>query len=136
MGPETFDFWVGEWDCASDTGPATNSLTKEYGGKVIFERFTLLEPRRWAGMSVSVYSERDGWRQTWVDEDGNYWAFVGRMVDGGPSFATEDRVDADQLYKRMVFSDIGPDSFNWRWESSPDGEDWKVNWNLVYTRRS
>ena len=48
-------------------------------------------------------------------------------------------VDADQVYKRMVFTDITDDSLHWRWESSPDGPVdgavWTVNWEIEYTRR-
>ena len=76
------------------------------------------------------------WRQTWVDDGGNYWHFVGGHVDGHPAFATPEPVDADQRYKRMVFSDITPDAFHWRWESSPDNAAWTVNWEIDYSRRS
>lgn len=133
----TFDFWIGEWDCAFEGGHAINTVTRELGGHVLVERFEADAPRRWSGTSMSVFSAHDGrWRQTWVDEGGSYWAFVGGLVDGDPSFATPDRVDADQVFKRMVFSDIADDSFHWRWESSPDGDDWTVNWKIQYSRRA
>lgn len=76
------------------------------------------------------------WRQTWVDESGNYWNFVGTRVDDDLSFATPGPVDAENVYRRMVFSDISPDSYHWRWESSPDGEAWTVNLEFDYTRRA
>jgi hypothetical protein len=132
-----FDFWLGEWDCEFEGGHAVNTVTREYDGNVIMERFRADSPRAWAGMSVSVRGSHDGvWRQTWVDEGGSYWQFVGTLVDGDKSFATTEPVDADQTYKRMVFSDISRDRFHWRWESSPDGEDWTVNWEIDYHRRS
>ena len=137
LDASSFDFWLGEWDCEFEGGHAVNSVTREHGGKVIVERFRLDTPRRFAGTSMSVFAEHDGsWRQTWVDDEGSYWAFVGGFVDDHPSFGTPVRVDADQLFKRMVFTDIGADSLQWRWESSPDGETWTVNWEIDYRRRA
>ncbi len=146
LGPDTFDFWLGEWDCEFEGGHARNSVTRGFDDKVIRESFTVDEPRDWSGMSVSVFSDVAGWRQTWVDESGNYWAFEGGLVDGHPSFGTPVPVDggielpdgsrSDALYKRMVFTDISTDGFSWRWESSPDRGAWTVNWEIRYSRRT
>ena len=100
-------------------GPAT-PVTRGYGDKVMQENFEVVEPQVWHGMSVSVFDDVVGWRQTWVDQSGSYWAFQGGLVDGNPSFGTPVPVDAEHLYKRMVFTDIQADRFHWRWESSPD----------------
>ncbi len=135
LGPDAFDFWLGEWDCSFDGGHAVNSVTREFGGAVIREDFMADQPRSWRGMSVSVHDETAGWRQTWVDESGNYWAFAGSLVEGDPSFGTTTPVDAENRYKRMVFSDITADGFAWRWESSPDRETWTVDWQIRYRRR-
>jgi hypothetical protein len=35
----------------------------------------------------------------------------------------------------MVFSDIKPDSLNWRWEISPDERSWTERMSAAYTRR-
>ncbi len=137
LGPDGFDFWLGHWDCAFDGGHATNTITRVLGGHVVEERFEVDTPRRWSGMSVSVFDpHRPRWHQTWVDEAGAYWHFVGGLVDGHPSFGTAEPVDADELYKRMVFTDITAEGFAWRWESSPDRETWTVNWEIAYTRRT
>ncbi len=136
MGPDTFDFWIGEWDCLTSAGSAVNTITREFDGKVIVERFHLYAPQEWSGMSFSIYNEHDGWRQTWVDQDSNYWAFHGILVDGHPCFATDGKVDVDQNYKRMVFFDIAPDTLNWRWEISPDGETWSERMTAAYTRKT
>jgi hypothetical protein len=136
LDANSFDFWIGEWDCTFEGGTATNTVAREYNGHVISERFDLFKPRSWSGMSVSVWSsDQDMWRQTWVDESGSYWNFAGTLVDGNPSFATPDRVDADQLYKRMIFTNITIDAFDWRWESSPDGVEWTEHWALAYWRQ-
>jgi hypothetical protein len=37
---------------------------------------------------------------------------------------------------RMVFTNIKPDSFDWRWEASTDGgKTWQVNWPIHYKRK-
>lgn len=137
LDANVFDFWIGEWSCAFAGGTATNAVTREFDGHVITERFTALTPDRWSGMSVSVYNPRlDLWRQTWVDTNGSYWHFVGSLVDGDPSFGTPEPVDGDRTFKRMVFSNITQDAFDWRWESSPDGVSWTQNWAIEYTRTS
>lgn len=136
LGPDGFDFWLGEWDCEFDGGHATNSITRELGGAVIRERFAVDAPQDFSGMSVSVFHQHsERWFQTWVDQNGAYWHFEGSLVDGHPSFGTPGPVDAENAYKRMVFTDISDDALQWRWESSPDGRMWTVNWEIAYKRR-
>jgi len=57
------------------------------------------------------------------------------LDDGSIVFRTPEAVDADRAFKRMVFSAIEPDGFDWRWESSPDAERWQERWAIRYTRR-
>jgi hypothetical protein len=137
MAAEDLDFWLGTWDCTWDGGSGRNTVTRELGGHVVVERFEALGDEPFDGLSVSVADPvTDGWRQTWVDSTGSYWAFAGgRRTDGTFVFGTPDRVDADQLYKRMIFSEITADGFEWRWETSPDRREWTVKWAITYRRR-
>ena len=136
MHADALDFWRGGWDCVWDGGSGTNTITRELGDQVVVERFEAIEPDRWSGMSVSVFDPAsESWRQTWVDSNGSYWHFVGTIVDGTLAFATPERVDADSTFKRMVFSDVTPDGFAWRWERSSDGADWEPRWAITYRRR-
>jgi hypothetical protein len=137
LGADAFDFWVGEWDCTCEGGHAINRVTREFEGKVVREDFAIDAPQVWNGTSMSVFHPKlHTWQQTWVDQGGAYWPFVGRLVDGDPAFATPTPVDDPPLYKRMVFSDVAADSFEWRWESSPDQETWTETWAISYARRS
>ena len=137
LGADAFDFWVGVWDCEFEGGHAVNTVSREFDGKVLREQFAMEVPQVFLGTSVSVFHPHlHMWQQTWVDQGGAYWHFVGELVDGNPAFATPAPVDEPSLYKRMVFSDISTDSFQWRWESSPDGETWTENWAISYSRRS
>ena len=107
MGPDALDFWLGTWTATWDGGGGTNTITRELADAVVVERFEAAPPEPWSGMSVSVHDPTsDRWRQTWVDSNGSYWHFVGTRTDEGTIFATPDRVDHDQTYKRMVFSDM------------------------------
>ena len=135
MGPDALDFWLGSWIATWEGGGGTNVVTRELADAVIVERFEVAPPDPWSGMSVSVHdptSER--WRQTWVDSNGSYWHFVGMRTGEGTIFATPEPVDADRLYKRMVFSDVTSDAFHWRWESSADGSTWVQRWAIDYRR--
>jgi hypothetical protein len=135
---DDLSFWLGSWDCTWDGGHGTNDVTLELDGHVIVERFRAVAPDPFDGMSVSV-PDRDGtgWRQTWVDSSGSYWHLVGgRQPDGTFVFGTPEPVDADLLYKRMVFSDITADTLAWRWEASPDAVTWQQRWAITYRRRA
>lgn len=126
MDAHALDFWLGEWHCAWDGGDGTNSISRELDDRVVVERFEARAPEAFRGMSLSVFDEDAGWRQTWVDSSGSYWSFVGStLVDGSVVFATREPVDAERLYKRMVFSNVAADGFDWRWEASSDGADWQ-----------
>src|SRR5436305_10609839 len=79
---DQFDFWLGTWDGTwereGEQGAAVNAITKEHNGRVVVERFTIASPEPFAGLSVSVYDERDAcWKQTWVDDSGAYLDFRG-----------------------------------------------------------
>jgi hypothetical protein len=130
------DFWLGRWEGTWEGGSAVNVVTRELDDRVVVERFEARPPERFTGTSLSVPDRLSGeWRQTWVDSTGSYWAFAGGPRDDGTFvLGTPDRVDEEQVYKRMVFADIAADSFSWRWESSPDGATWDLRWAISYRR--
>ena len=132
-----FDFWVGEWDCAWDGGTGRNSVTREHDGRVIVERFRANAPEPFEGTSLSVFTPGVGWRQTWVDDQGNYWAFDGGAQGDTMVLATTETEAGREVRKRMVFSDIALDSFTWAWQrSDDDGATWSTVWKIDYRRRA
>ena len=133
MDADALDFWLGTWACTWEGGHGTNTVTREFDGRVVQERFEAIEPEPFSGLSVSVH-DGDTWRQTWVDSSGSYWAFVGEQEGDTVIFETPVQVDADQVFKRMVFSNITADGFDWRWEFSPDRTSWEPRWELRYRR--
>ncbi len=134
-GPTALDFWLGDWGCSWEGGGGSNRVTKELGGHVVIERFGSLRPETWSGMSLSVFDERNRWRQTWVDSTGNCWAFRGSPHAEGFSFSVTEAEEDREIEKRMVFFDIEVDRFRWRWERSVDGgATWKRMWTIDYRR--
>lgn len=135
LGRDALDFWLGTWMCSWDGGHGLNRITKELEDCAIVERFESLAPERWSGMSVSAYDPLQGWRQTWVDSNDNYWAFEGDPHPEGVAFTAEDLEDGRTVLKRMVFFDRQRDAFRWRWERSTDGGARREPlWTIEYRR--
>ena len=143
VGPEfrTLDFWVGDWVAEDQQGKAigTNRITRdEYGDCVITEHFKMNDGTM-IGHSVSIY--RPGpkqWRQNWVDSQGSYFDLVGGPVTGADHiFVFETRRVAEtQPYQRMIWQDVKPDSFVWRWQNKAKaGDPWADSWVINYKRK-
>lgn len=142
-GPEyrALDFWVGDWVAEDAQGNAigTNRVTRnEYGDCVITEHFKMNDGSL-IGHSVSIY--RPGlkqWRQVWVDNQNGFFDLVGGPVSGGDHiFHFENkRVTETQPYQRMIWQDVKPDSFIWRWQRRAKAEDaWADSWVIHYKRK-
>jgi hypothetical protein len=137
------DFWLGTWDAryANDPGAppdGRNVITREYGGCVIQEQFDGGPAAQGLiGHSVSTFHRPMGkWRQTWVDNQGGYYALTGGPA--GDDFVLENmRPSNNAPYMRMLFEEITADSFTWRWQQSTDaGATWSDQWVIYYTRRT
>lgn len=140
LSPERqFDFWLGLWDVSwgedKDEG-GTNRVELLFDGKLVQENFDA-PSLNFRGMSLSVYDARgELWRQTWADNQGNYWTFTGHFQDGRMILSTEDIVDGQPVWLRMVFYNISADVIDWNWERSLDGgENWELRWHIHYRRK-
>ncbi len=135
---EQFDFWLGDWDVSwSDDQRGTNQVTRILNGHVIQEQFDGAPAIPFQGMSLSVYDPRgEQWRQTWVDNSGNYWHFSGGVVDKEMILSTDDVFEGRPVKLRMVFYNIERDELDWRWERSDDGgQTWDLQWQIHYRRK-
>jgi hypothetical protein len=139
------EFWVGDWDLtwpgekAGTIDHGTNSIHRVLGTCVVQENFSGGDAMHLRGMSVSLFDTRAGkWKQTWVDNEGEYLDFVGEFKDGQMILARDAvRPDGTKVVQRMVFKNIAPDEFDWSWESSKDGgKTWQVQWPIHYKRKS
>lgn len=135
-----FDFWLGTWDVRwgpNELDRGRNVVTRTFGGHVLEERFDGRPGIELQGTSVSVFDEHRGlWRQTWVDDTGNYFA-----LEGGPVGAefhllcrSHNASERAAVY-RMRFFEIADRSLTWSWERSLDGElSFDELWCIDYTR--
>ena len=139
-GANQFDFWLGEWDLTwADNGRGHNSISKILGDRVIREKFTTLQDDEvppFQGMSVSIYNEAENqWKQTWVDNQGNYLDFIGGFAHDKMMLIRDAVVDDKPIKQRMVWYNIQPDAFDWAWERSEDqGDTWQTLWLIHYVR--
>jgi len=137
------DFWVGDWVATFDNGDGTkgtgrNRITRdEYGDCVITEHFTT-DDGSMKGHSISMYvKQAGGWRQTWMDNQGGYFDLAGGPgLEPSAKFGLETiRQDEKMPFRRMIWQDVKPDSFTWRWQGKAKAADaWKDQWVIHYTR--
>ena len=133
-----FDFWLGEWDLSWEKdGTGTNSITSMYDGCVIQEQFDGQPRMDLKGMSLSLYDPKLGrWKQTWVDNGGNYFDLLGEFEDGVMTLVCEKEMEGKPILYRMVFNNIRKNDLDWNWErSDDDGENWELRWHIDYKRR-
>jgi hypothetical protein len=133
-----FDFWLGEWDCTWGDGErGSNSVQAIMGGFVVLEQFNGEPAMPLHGMSVSVYTPAlKQWRQTWVDDEGNYLDFAGEFQDGRMVLARTAVEEGEHVRQRMVWYNIVPDSLDWDWQRSEDaGASWQSLWTIHYRRK-
>ena len=143
-GPEfrQLDFWLGQWNVRWDASPGTpagsgtNSITRSHGGCVVQEDFVGgPSTGGLVGRSVSVYhAPAKRWRQTWVDNQGGYFALVGGP-EGDRFVLVSSRLRDGTPAQRMVFEAITENSLTWRWQTTQDaGASWADQWVIHYTR--
>jgi hypothetical protein len=133
------DFWLGSWDARWEASPGTpagtgsNQVTRTYDGCVTEERF---EGNPLEGHSVSTYFAQTGhWRQTWVDNQGGYIDLQDGPDGAGNFVLTTLPRPGSASASRMVFTDIAPNKFTWRWQATQDGKTWVDSWVIRYTRK-
>jgi len=145
-GPEShqLDFWLGSWDVRWDASPGqpagqgTNVVTRDFEGCVIHEHFDGGPTTgNLIGESWSMYhAPAQRWRQTWVDNQGGYFALVGGP-QGGKFLLLSNSLSDNTPGQRMLFEDITPNAFTWRWQRTADqGVTWTDSWVIHYTRRA
>ena len=132
-----------------DPGPdgstvtATNSITRDFGACVIREHFRL--PRgnpdgsEFVGGSYSIYDRpTSSWRQMWVDNAGGMFDLRGGPVSGqgqSSSWSISSRAGQERGERRMIWEDVHPDRFVWRWQRHEADGSWSDLWVLRYRRR-
>lgn len=134
-----FDFWVGNWTLYSaDTITGYNLIQKLMDGCALQENFES-KLTGYSGKSWSMYNPPlKIWQQTWIDNQGSFIYLTGKFENGMMTLTTEPRKlpnGKEQVY-RMLFHNIGKESFDWDWESTTDnGATWTSGWHIHYKRK-
>jgi len=137
------DFWLGDWELSWDagdgkTGQGHNLITKSpFGNCVVTENFDGTPDIPLKGLSVSTYSKPHKlWRQSWVDNNGSYFALYGGPNDDGTFSLEMERINDKGPYSRMIWKDITEDSLTWHWQGKKAAEDdWADQWVIFYSRK-
>jgi len=130
-----FDFWLGEWEVRTPDGKraGANTIRRTLGGCVLQENWRGAGGHN--GTSYNIYdASRRRWHQTWVDDDGLLLQLDGTFSDGRMTLAGET-VDSTgkQVKQRISWERLEGGKVRQRWESSPDGEAWKVEFEGIYS---
>lgn len=132
-----FDFWLGEWEVRTPDGAlaGTNSITLEYDGGVLHERYATA--RGYRGESLNIYEAARGvWHQTWVDSDGTLLLLEGGPRDGGMVLQGETaRPGSSPTRHRITWTPRADGAVRQLWESTDDAGAWRVAFDGTYARR-
>lgn len=142
MDSTAFDFWLGKWNAtwtsSGKTFHATNHITRKMNNHFIHESFEIIDGpmKGYKGESYSTLDKPSGqWKQTWIDNQGSYLDFTGKQEGDNRIFERSFTNKAGEAVRqRMVFRNIKPDTFDWDWQSSKNGGEWQMMWQLQYTR--
>lgn len=132
-----FDFWLGEWNVHTADGrlAGTNTITREYGGCVLHERY--VTGRGYEGESLNTYDAgRRLWHQTWVDTSGTLLVLEGGLR--GESMVLEGQVlgrDGVATRHRITWTPRADGSVRQHWESGDGDGNWTNVFDGVYTRK-
>jgi hypothetical protein len=131
-----FDFWLGTWEVHSREGVflGRNRVEAILAGTVIQEHWEGATGGRGTSLNAFV-PEKEVWRQTWVDDQGNFLDLEGgltgtRMILCGISSST-----AGPLSERIAWTPLADGRVLQLWEQSLDaGATWKMAFEGFYTR--
>jgi hypothetical protein len=130
-----FDFWLGEWDVHTPDGKraGANTIRRMLGGCVLQENWRGAGGH--SGTSYNIYdSSRQRWHQTWVDDEGLLLQLDGALTNGRMVLVGETVDSTGQRVKqRITWERLAGGKVRQLWESSLDGEAWKVEFEGIYS---
>jgi len=131
-----FDFWLGEWNVNTPDGKlaGVNSITSEYGGCVLHERYST--SRGFSGESLNVYDPaRKVWHQTWVDNSGTLLLIEGGLRGKDMVLEGEIRGADGVVTKHRITYTPNADGLRQHWETSGGDGKWATIFDGKYTRK-
>lgn len=135
---------VGEWRIEAPGQPLPAELATDarmsfewiLGGAFLLQRSSVPVPEAPDGHSVIGTDSGDGYTQHYFDSRGI--ARVYAMTFDGRDWSLERHApDFTPLpfHQRWLGSFSGDDAIHGRWETSPDGSDWELDFELAYFRK-
>ncbi len=136
-----FDFWIGEWEVGTASGPGPNaarsSIQNIVDGCVIFENW--MPPGGGDGKSFNFYDPNDGkWHQIWVASGAGVLDLAGTFAAktlryegavGGPT--------GTKTLQKLNFTELEDGRVHQHWEQSADeGKTWTVAFDGYYAKRN
>jgi len=142
--PRQFDFWVGSWECRTQSGQlsGTNKIEKILNDRVLQENWE--DAAGSHGKSFNIYDAVTGlWHQTWVDASGTLLQLDGGLADDGSMVMEGTRPGPNGTTVQHRITWIPMDGradggrVNQVWDSSTDGgESWTSVVDLIYSPRA
>jgi len=137
QGPRQFDFWVGSWECRTQTGQlaGTNTIEKILGDRVLQENWE--GSGGTSGKSFNIFDAATGrWHQTWVDDSGMLLQLDGGLTEDGSMVleGTRPGQGGSEVVHRVTWTPMEGGRVNQVWDSSADGgHAWTNQVDLVYS---
>lgn len=136
-----FDFWLGEWVVYNEQGQhaGDSRIERALDSCVIVENWTSM--RGGNGKSFNAYNPATRqWRQTWIDNTGQFTDFYGRYDSAGGFMrvtALPALENGKTVMHRMTFTPQNINLVRQHGEASEDnGTTWKTEFDLFYHRQS
>jgi hypothetical protein len=142
MGQHSLEPFVGEWQMdvpgltlPPEAGVARTTFEWALGGAFLLQRSSIPLPAAPDSLSV-IAPDGDGYTQHYFDSRGVVRVYA-MSVDGREWRLERHTPDFSPLpfHQRWIgiFSNDG-DTIHGRWETSPDGHAWELDFELVYRR--
>jgi len=132
-----FDFVIGNWLVRDSSGAVigTTTISKEYGGCVLIERWRGVGP---AGEGLGVIGYRPAsrtWHRDFIEQGGVVLAFDGQR-DGAAMVMTGKDYPPDGVrMHRVTWTPRSNGSIEERWQTSTDaGRSWSMHFYGVFER--
>lgn len=134
---QQFDFVIGNWLVRDSSGHAigTTTVSKEYGGCVLIERWRGVGHAR-EGLGVIGYQPASRtWHRDFIDHGGFVLAFDGQR-DGAAMVLTGKEYQPDVIrMHRVSWMPTSDGKVEERWQTSTDaGRAWRVHFYGVFER--
>lgn len=139
---ERLQAFVGEWQIEVRAWPLPPELAGQarmtfewtLGGAFLLQRSSVPVPEAPDGLSVIAPDDRDGYTQHYFDSRGVVRIYA-MTFDGRDWTLERNAPDFTPLaFHQRWIATVEADTVQGRWEQSPDGREWALDFVMIYTR--